>query len=311
MKAPHRQWEWNAEIEDDLRHLMRLAIREDIDRFCDLTSFALLSPSQTGQAVIRARAVGVVSGAIGVGVLIDEFHASCRWKAEIGDGDSCQPDDVIGRLEGSARDLLAIERPLLNYLSHLSGIASLTRKFVEAVEGTSAVILDTRKTVPGWRRLAKYAIRCGGGTNHRTGLFDAILIKDNHLAALAENRGGDSSISDAVASARRKADRMASESGLPSPIPIEIEIDEVAQLEAALQAEPDMILLDNFALEQLTAAVAARNENHPKIQLEASGGVQLDTVRAIAMTGVDRISVGQLTHSAPALDLAVDWDWRV
>ena len=179
-------------------------------------------------------------------------------------------------------------------MTHLSGIATLTRAFVDAATGTHAKILDTRKTLPGWRLLEKYAVRCGGGTNHRMGLYDGVLIKDNHIAAWTES----SSIAEAVRTARAKS---------PPGVSIEVEVDTFPQLIDALQGTPDIVLLDNMDVEKLSEAVRLRNRLAPGVLLEASGGVNLETVGGIARTGVERISVGALTHSAPALDLGFDW----
>jgi nicotinate-nucleotide pyrophosphorylase (carboxylating) len=193
------------------------------------------------------------------------------------------------------RSLLTAERTALNFLQHLSGIASLTRRYVEAVAGLPCKVLDTRKTTPGWRLLEKYAVRCGGGMNHRLGLSDAILIKDNHLASLGAGPGA---ICRAVEAAR---------SSLVQSVPVDVEVDSLEQLDEALACHPNMILLDNMKPELLREAVRRRNERAEDVQLEASGGVNLDTVRAIAETGVDRISIGALTHSAPALDIGLDY----
>ena len=223
------------------------------------------------------------------------------------DGDLVSAGAIIATLAGPARDLLTSERTLLNLLGRLSGIATLTRQYVDAVAGTKARIYDTRKTTPGWRRLEKYAVRCGGGYNHRTGLFDAILIKDNHLALAAEEN---LSPADAVRRARDFVGQMA-----PAHFPnvdterllIEAEIDALDKLADVLVAGPDIVLLDNMRPEQLHEAVTRRNELAPHIELEASGGVTLETVRAVAETGVERISAGSLTHSACSLDVAMDW----
>ena len=179
-------------------------------------------------------------------------------------------------------------------MTHLSGIATLTRIYVDAVAGTRARILDTRKTLPGWRLLEKYAVRCGGGTNHRMGLYDGVLIKDNHIAAWTES----SSIAEAVRTARAKS---------PKGVSIEVEVDTITQLQDALQGSPDIVLLDNMDVETLNEAVSVRNRLASGVLLEASGGVNLETVAGIARTGVERISIGALTHSAPALDLGFDW----
>ncbi len=197
---------------------------------------------------------------------------------------------------------------MLNLLGRLSGIATLTSQYVEAVAGTGAQIYDTRKTTPGWRRLEKYAVRCGGGHNHRTGLFDAVLIKDNHLALGSRSTGKDATRF-TPAEAVRRARRFIERSGLPTANStiVEIEVDTLEQLVEVLPAAPDIVLLDNMTPQQLRQAVATRDKIDRSIQLEASGGVNLDSVAAIAASGVDRISVGALTHSAVSLDLGLDW----
>jgi nicotinate-nucleotide pyrophosphorylase (carboxylating) len=193
------------------------------------------------------------------------------------------------------RSVLSGERTALNFLQHLSGIATQTHRYVDAVAGLKCQVLDTRKTLPGWRLLEKYAVRCGGGHNHRVGLFDGVLIKDNHLRALGL---GKKEIRTAVEAARR----------LHGPaVPVEIEVDNLAELDEALRCGPDIVLLDNMPPEPMREAVRRRDAVAPRVRLEASGGVTLATVRAIAETGVDRVSVGALTHSAPALDIALDY----
>jgi nicotinate-nucleotide pyrophosphorylase (carboxylating) len=209
------------------------------------------------------------------------------------DGVTLTPGPRIATVEGPMASILVGERTALNFLQHLSGIATQTRRYVDAIAGLPCRILDTRKTTPGWRLLEKYAVRCGGGHNHRLGLYDGILIKDNHLAAL----GGELSRVPALLAAQRAGDS----------IPVEIEVETLNQLDEALAYGPDIILLDNMTLDQLREAVGRRNGVAPNVLLEASGGVNLTTVRAIAETGVDRISVGALTHSAPALDIALDY----
>jgi nicotinate-nucleotide pyrophosphorylase (carboxylating) len=194
------------------------------------------------------------------------------------------------------RSILVAERTALNFLQRLSGIATLTARYAERIVGTPAVLLDTRKTTPGWRLLEKYAVRCGGGTNHRLGLYDGVLIKDNHLAAL---RHGTQGVAEAVAAARSQYGQR---------VPIEVEVDTLEQLDVALTAGPDIILLDNMGPERLRQAIARRDALAPSIRLEASGGVNLDTIAAIAATGIDRISVGALTHSAIALDIGLDYE---
>jgi len=333
MPTDFAQLEWNAAIEDDLRQIVRLAVREDLDRFHDWTTLALVGPDQQGKAAVVVRKPGVVAGLRALPIVIDEMHAAIDVELSAADGDEVADGTAVATLAGSARDLLVCERPLLNLLGHLSGIATHTREFVRLVAGTKAKIYDTRKTTPGWRRLEKYAVRCGGGTNHRTGLFDAVLIKDNHLALSAgENITGENiTPADAVRRAReflaqtmsqregsQLADQQLADQQLADPqladpqlavqqLIVEIEIDILQQLDSVLAAGPDIVLLDNMRPDLLREAVGRRDALAPHVELEASGGVNLSTVRAIAETGVERISVGEITHSAPSLDVGLDW----
>jgi nicotinate-nucleotide pyrophosphorylase (carboxylating) len=233
--------------------------------------------------------------------VFSELDASVTVQYHKQDGDTVTRQTLIASITGPVRTLLTGERTVLNFMTLLSGIASRTAEFVAEVKHTNAVILDTRKTFPGYRLLQKYAVRCGGGTNHRMGLYDGILIKDNHIAAR-----GDSTCAAAVADARRYAK-------LHHVNPnIEIEVDSLDQLRNALQESPEIVLLDNMSPETMQQAVAIRNSsNSPSTHLEASGGVTLLTVRAIAESGVDRISIGSLTHSSPALDIGFDWPWQL
>jgi nicotinate-nucleotide pyrophosphorylase (carboxylating) len=203
-------------------------------------------------------------------------------------------------LDGAVRDLLTAERLLLNLVGRLSGIATLASLYVAAVRGTRARVYDTRKTTPGWRRLEKYAVRCGGGCNHRTGLFDAVLIKDNHLALSGLSP-------DAAVRQVRQFLRETLPEAEAEQMVIEVEVDTLEQFAAALSAAPDIVLLDNMPVEQLREAVACRDAVAPTVELEASGGIHLDTIAEVAATGVERISVGALTHSAVALDVGLDW----
>jgi nicotinate-nucleotide pyrophosphorylase (carboxylating) len=228
--------------------------------------------------------------------LVEQFQLGSQWRPHLADGERMERGSLIAEVTGPVRSILTLERTALNFLQRLSGIASLTAQFVAALESTSAAIYDTRKTTPGWRVLEKYAVRCGGGRNHRLGLYDAILIKDNHLAAL-QSQGCSNPIAAAVAAARAHARARAV---------IEIEVDSLDQLDCALRCGPDIILVDNLGPEALVEAVRRRNSIAPSIELEASGGVTLETVAALSRTGVNRISVGTLTHSAPALDIALD-----
>jgi nicotinate-nucleotide pyrophosphorylase (carboxylating) len=204
--------------------------------------------------------------------------------------------------------MLTAERPMLNFVGHLCGIATLTKRFVDAIADTKARIYDTRKTTPGWRRLEKYAVRQGGGHNHRTGLFDAILIKDNHLA-LGGEMVGQSHFTpvEAVRQARQFLAENFPEGDPRRQMIVEVEVDSLVQLEQVLTGRPDIVLLDNMSTDLLRQAVALRDAEAPDVQLEASGGVSLETVAGIAATGVDRISAGALTHSAVWFDVALDW----
>ena len=276
------------------RQLIEMALGEDLSTAGDLTCKALIRPDQTATVQVVARKQGVLAGSPIGRMVFAKLDTQVRWDALRRDGDQVSPGSVIAKVSGPLTSLLIGERTMLNFMTHLSGIATLTRTYVDAVIGTHAKILDTRKTLPGWRLLEKYAVRCGGGTNHRMGLYDGVLIKDNHIAAWTES----SSIAEAVRTARAKS---------PAGVSIEVEVDTIAQLHDALQGSPDIVLLDNMDVETLIEAVSLRNRLAPRVLLEASGGVNLETVGGIARTGVERISVGALTHSAPALDLGFDW----
>jgi nicotinate-nucleotide pyrophosphorylase (carboxylating) len=297
------QLSWSPELEDDLRHLVRLAVREDLGRQNDWTTVALVAPLAQGRAAIVAREPGVVAGLRAAPILLGEMDAKIDWQPRAADGNEIAAGDCLAEIAGSARDMLTCERPLLNLIGRLCGIATLTREYVRRVEGTAARIYDTRKTTLGWRRLEKYAVHCGGGRNHRTGLFDAILIKDNHLALAAEKN---LSPAGAVQSARNFLAQLDAQY-VTKDMLVEVEIDRLDQLDAVLAAGPDIVLLDNMTSEELKSAVARRNKLAPNIELEASGGVSLETVREIALTGVERISVGGLTHAARSLDIGLDW----
>ncbi|HMB02736.1 MAG TPA: carboxylating nicotinate-nucleotide diphosphorylase [Isosphaeraceae bacterium] len=275
--------------------LIELALAEDLGQVGDLTATATIPSRARGAARFVARAEGVIAGLPVVAMLADRFELGPHWQPLVRDGDRATPGTEVARVAGPMRSLLAMERTALNFLQRLSGVATLTARFVAEVAGTTAVILDTRKTTPGWRALEKYAVRCGGGRNHRIGLYDAILIKDNHLAWLAH--GGDP-IGAALKAARAYA---------PSGTVVAVEVDSLDQLDRALECGPDLILVDNLGPDALAEAVRRRDARAPHVRLEASGGVTLATVSALARTGVDRISVGALTHSAPALDLGLDY----
>ena len=265
------------------------ALNED-GAYDDVTTIATIVADRRSRGRLVARQNGVVAG---VRLALEAFRlldpkASIRVEHE--DGARVKQGDPILFVTGHARGLLSAERVALNFCQRLSGIATLTRKYVDLVSGTAARIIDTRKTTPGWRTLEKYAVRAGGGSNYRMNLSSAVLIKDNHLAAV----GGD--VGEAVERARELA---------PLGMKIEVECDNLQQVEDAVAANADVILLDNMTTDQLREAVKLVSG---RAILEASGGVNLNTVRAIAETGVDWISIGALTHSSPAMDLALDFD---
>jgi nicotinate-nucleotide pyrophosphorylase (carboxylating) len=267
--------------------VVRAALAEDLGRAGDITALACIDPDARLAATFGARKDGVISGLTCARLAIHAMDPAAAFEALVNDGDAVSAGTVIARTNANARALLSAERTALNLLGRMSGVATLTRAYVDAVAGTSASITDTRKTTPGLRALEKYAVRCGGARNHRFGLDDAILIKDNHVVAC----GG---VIPAIERARAFVGHL---------VKVECEVDSLDQLEAALTARPDVIMLDNFSLEDLRAAVEMASR---QVILEASGGVNLDTVAAIAATGVDVISVGALTHSVSVLDIGLD-----
>jgi nicotinate-nucleotide pyrophosphorylase (carboxylating) len=267
--------------------IVRAALAEDLGRAGDVTSTALIPRGERLTTVFAARGEGRIAGLDCARVAIAALDPTARFEVLIPDADDAAAGDVIARAEADAIAMLGAERVALNLLGRLSGVATLTRAYVRAVEGTKARIVCTRKTTPGLRALEKYAVRCGGGVNHRFGLDDAILIKDNHIAACG-------SVARAMERAKAAAGHL---------MQIEIEVDTLEQLDEAVPHRPDVIMLDNFTLDDLREAVRRVGG---AVVLEASGGVSLQRVRAIAETGVDAISVGALTHSAPVLDIGLD-----
>ena len=277
-------------LDEVVQHVQR-SLDEDLAYGPDVTSLATVAADQQVVARFAARAPGVLCG-VGLAVAtLDAVIGAENWtcRAHATDGDRLDAGSVVLSVEAPARGLLTAERTALNYLGHLSGVATLTSRWVDEVEGTDTVVRDTRKTIPGLRVPEKYAVRCGGGANHRMGLGDAALIKDNHVAAA----GG---VAAAVAAVR----------SLDARIPLEVECDTVAQVVEAVAAGAELILLDNMSLEELSSAVRAVRTGHDTVKLEASGGLSLESVRAVAETGVDFVAVGALTHSAPVLDLGLD-----
>lgn len=269
---------------DTLERIVHAALAEDIGAG-DVTTEATVPPDAVGTAELLVKEAGVVCGLRVAEATFRALDADVRFEALASDGDVVEPPAVVARITGSERAILTGERVALNFVGRLSGIATLTRRYVDAVEGTGAAVLDTRKTTPGLRALEKHAVAAGGGTNHRFGLDDAVLIKDNHLRAAG-------SLSAAVELVRAA-----------TALPIEVECDTLSQVGEALDLGVDAILLDNMTLAELREAVAL---TRGRARLEASGGVNLDTIRAIAETGVDEISVGALTHSARSLDVSLE-----
>jgi len=263
------------------------ALAEDLGLAGDLTSQAVLPPEATARAVLTAREAGVIAGLPLAAAAFRQIGEDVTFTAQVRDGDSVVPGTVVATVTGNARQVFSAERVALNFLNRLSGVASLTRRYVEAISGTGARICDTRKTTPGHRAFEKFAVRCGGGANHRYGLDDAILIKDNHIAVA----GG---VTAAFTAARAFAGHL---------VAIEIEVDSLKQFEEALAAGATVVLLDNMDNDTLRRAVAL---NAGRAQLEASGGVKLDRVRSIAETGVDYISTSQITMGAAPLDIGLD-----
>lgn len=269
--------------------VVRTALLEDVGRTGDITTNAIVSPERGAHARIVARRSGIAAGLDAALLAFQLLDEEIACTVTICDGERVEPGACIAEIAGRARAILTGERTALNFLCRLSGIATATRSLVDRVAGTRARIADTRKTTPGLRTLEKYAVRCGGGDNHRFGLDDAVLVKDNHLALAG-------SIAAAVAAVRARVGHT---------VKIEVEVDTLKQLEAALAERIDAVLLDNMTPEQLAKAVRIIDG---RIIAEASGGITPENVVAIARSGVDVVSVGWLTHSAPALDLGLDVD---
>ena len=275
-----------AQLEtDDTKRAVRIALEEDFRYGPDVTSLATVSGGMITAEVV-AREPGVLAGIPVALVVLGTMDRELLAEPLRADGDRLSPGDAVLRVCGPATLVLGAERTMLNFLTHLSGIATATRAWVDAVAGTGATIRDTRKTLPGLRVLQKYAVRCGGGQNHRMGLGDAALIKDNHIGAA----GGVTAAVQAVAA---------------SGVPLEVECDTLDQVREALEAKANLILLDNMDLDSMRAAVQLARR-FPGVKLEASGGLRLDSARQVAETGVDYLSVGALTHSSRALDLGLD-----
>jgi nicotinate-nucleotide pyrophosphorylase (carboxylating) len=287
--------DFEPSLERSCLALINLALREDLGEAGDLTTLAFIPADQTGSATFVARAAGVTAGLPAAKLVFRQLDPQAVFTPIVNDGAHVESGTKLATISGSMRTILIGERTALNFLQRLSGVASKTRQFVDRVAGLNVQVLDTRKTTPGWRLLEKYAVKMGGGSNHRVGLFDQVLIKDNHLAALAEEADP---VGAAVRSARQKAG---------PGISVEVEAESLEQFDRALASGPEIVLLDNMNLDMMRECVRRRNAAGSSIRLEASGGVNLDSIRGIAETGVDRISVGALTHSAVALDIALDY----
>ena len=301
----------DSTLADGLK-LFELSLVEDIG-VADIlqgvccTTDALVPIELQGSASFVSRQQGVVSGLELCLAALAKWAPGLQLEKHLEDGDKVEPQQKIATFHGEAHRILVVERTCLNFLCRLSAIASLAAEFVERIQGTKAVVLDTRKTAPGWRRLEKYAVRCGGGENHRMGLFDAVMIKDNHLAFMNSEVAKEQAIPEAVDRARTWIQKNAPALPNGSETVLQVEVDTLEQLDIALQCQPDIVLLDNMSNDQLTRAVAKRDATAPGVLLEASGGVNLQTVTGIARTGVERISVGALTHSAGNFDIGLDW----
>jgi len=304
-------------IDSHIKSLIRLAMEEDLGGGRDgggaagggdKTVELAIPAGATGAARIVARRAGIISGGFLIGAILAEYDAALACEIHAADGTRAGVDAAVATIRGPVRGILSVERVLLNFLGHLSGIATLTGRYVEAVSGVkpAPAICDTRKTTPGFRTLDKYAVRCGGGVNHRMGLYDGVMLKDNHLAALRERLGAGLTLAELTAAIRRELD---------PGIVLWLEVDTLDQLREALPMHPhgrgaDIILLDNFSVRDMRTAVAWRNgigpRTGPRVLLEASGGITPENVAEVGRTGVDRISIGALTHSAPALDLSIE-----
>jgi nicotinate-nucleotide pyrophosphorylase (carboxylating) len=280
-----------ASVEAIAAPLVRAALLEDFGRCGDITTEAIVAADGRAHARIVARQDGVIAGLDVATLAFAYVDGTALFEARVADGDRVVLGQTVAAIDANARAVLTAERTALNFLGLLSGVATATRAYVDAIAGTRARIVDTRKTTPGLRALQRYAVRCGGGWNHRFGLDDGVLIKDNHLAVAA-------SIHDAVAAARARAGHM---------VKVEIEVDTIEQLQEALEEPIDAVILDNMSPALLREAVALIDG---RVITEASGSVTLDNVVDVARTGVDLISIGRITHSAPSLDLSLEVDQR-
>jgi nicotinate-nucleotide pyrophosphorylase (carboxylating) len=281
----------SVSVPKDLSEQVAAALAEDI-RGGDLTA-ALIPPEKTGRATVITREAAIVCGLPYVESAFRQVDPRVTFEWQVSEGDAVKPDQLLFRVDGPARALLTAERTALNFLQLLSGTATAAHAYAVLLAGTHCRLLDTRKTIPGLRTAQKYAVLIGGGHNHRMGLFDGILIKENHIAAAG-------SIAFAVAAAKRRAGK----------VPVEVEVENLRQLQEALDAAADIALLDNFSLESMRKGVALNAAAARPLKLEASGGITAETIRAIAETGVDFVSVGSITKHVRAVDLSMRFEWR-
>jgi nicotinate-nucleotide pyrophosphorylase (carboxylating) len=289
----------NVRERENLWQILELARREDLGSG-DVTS-SILPAELHARGRFVARQPMVFCGGTMLEAIAVRYHGGIRTKLLVAEGERAEPGTALAEWDGPARGMLAAERVALNFLQRLSGVATTTREYVDAVAATGAKIYDTRKTTPGWRELEKYAVRVGGGLNHRKGLYDAVLVKDNHLAIMARAEG-----MNPLTATARELGRV--RPYLPDGAFIELEVDTLEQFAHALTLDVDIILLDNMTVQQLAEAVRTRDQAgaRGKIEVEASGGITLANVRAVAETGVEHIAVGALTHSAGAVDISLD-----
>ena len=278
-------------VEQEIRLAVQKALEEDVGTG-DATTLSIIPDGARAVAEMRARQDLVLCGIDFVRMTFEQVDENLSIRLLRKDGDALEAGDCLAQIEGSAAAILTAERTALNFVQRLSGVASVTRRYMEQIEGTKTKLLDTRKTTPGWRHFEKFAVTCGGATNHRVGLYDMIMVKDNHLATLGSDPA--KTIPQAIQRAKTMYPKLK----------VEVEADTLDQALIAMDSGADIILLDNMSCDQLKQAVAA---NRGRCQLEASGGVNLGTIRQIAECGVDFISVGALTHSAPAVDIALDF----
>ena len=296
------QLDWNETLRATCHQVFEAAKQEDLRERGDITSLATLPEKPNGEVVFRIRESGVIAGIECLQIAAALYDPELSLEIHVTDGQQVTAGESLAVVRGAAVSLLAMERPALNLLCRLSGIATLTRQWTDQIAGSPCRIYDTRKTVPGLRLLEKYAVRCGGGFNHRSDLSQAFLIKDNHLALAGGSKGP---LPPAEAVCRAKT--YMAEHHFPETTLIEIEVDTWIQFESAISEKPDIILLDNMPAELLARAVEYRNRIAPGVELEASGGITLAKLPAVAKTGIDRISVGALTHSATQVDIGLDW----